>query len=124
MDVNDPIEKLRIEFRASARLLAYATHAAMVRDGAYKPGMTWTDGKAWLLQNTEKVMPLIKELSAKEEIGYPAGSLPSIQWNHIDGPLLHLRDGRLHWLTLWERIRLRLGLDTALTLERKNWASS
>ncbi len=124
MDIDDPVEQLRIKFRASARLLALATHAAMVRDGAYKPGMTWRDGKAWLLQNTEKVMPVIKELSAKDGDSYPAGALPHIQWDHIDGPLLNLRDGRLHWLTLWERIRFRLGFDTALTLERKNWASS
>lgn len=52
-------------------------------------------------------------------IGYPASSRPEIVWKHIDGPLLHYRDGQLHWLTLWERLRCWLGLDDALSLEAK-----
>lgn len=44
---------------------------------------------------------------------------PSIQWTHIDGPLLHLRCGTLHWLTFRERFRVWLGLDDAYSLERK-----
>lgn len=42
---------------------------------------------------------------------------PEIQWNHIDGPLLHLCDGQLHWLTWMERIKLRLGLITVNDLD-------
>ena len=44
---------------------------------------------------------------------------PSIQANHIDGPLLHFSDGQLHWLTPWERILFALGLTDAEKLERK-----
>lgn len=54
-------------------------------------------------------------------IGYPAGNRPYIVWKHIDGPLLHARDGQLHWLTLWERLRCWLGFDDADSLEKKRW---
>lgn len=52
-------------------------------------------------------------------IGWPAGGKPSIQPNHIDGPLLHFSDGQLHWLTLWERLLFALGRTDADKLERK-----
>lgn len=52
-------------------------------------------------------------------IGVPRGSEPSINWRHIDGPLLYRRDGQLHWLTLWERLRCWLGYDDANSLDRK-----
>lgn len=54
-------------------------------------------------------------------IGYPSASRPFIVWNHIDGPLLHARDGQLHWLTLRERFRCWLGLDGVESLEKKRW---
>lgn len=44
---------------------------------------------------------------------------PEIVWNHIDGPLLYLRNGQLHWLTLWERFLCWIGSDDAFTLEQK-----
>ena len=46
---------------------------------------------------------------------------PFINVHHIDGPLLSLRDGRLHWLTLRERFLLWLGLTNAHMLEHKHW---
>lgn len=52
-------------------------------------------------------------------IGYPATNRPWIMWNHIDGPLLHFRDGQLHWLTFRERIRCWFNLDDAESLEAK-----
>ena len=52
-------------------------------------------------------------------IGYPADAQPSINRRHIDGPLLYLRNGEMHWLTLWERLLLLLGKVDALVLERK-----
>lgn len=52
-------------------------------------------------------------------VGYRDSNRPYIIWAHIDGPLLHYRDGQLHWLTLWERFRCRLGLDSAESIERK-----
>ncbi len=52
-------------------------------------------------------------------VGYPASSRPHIVWGHIDGPLLHARDGQLHWLTWNERIRCRLGWDDAVSIVNK-----
>lgn len=51
-------------------------------------------------------------------IGFPIDSKPSIQPNHIDGPLLVFRDGQLHWLTLWERLQFAFGLTDAEKIER------
>lgn len=53
-------------------------------------------------------------------VGWPADSRPSIQANHIDGPLLHFRNGELHWLTLRERFLFWLGLVDAYSLEHKH----
>jgi len=44
-------------------------------------------------------------------VGREGGDI-NINWNHIDGPLLTTSTGRLHWLTLWERAQLKLGLTT------------
>lgn len=44
---------------------------------------------------------------------------PEIVWNHIDGPLLWLRDGQLHWLTFLERIQCWFGFADAHSIERK-----
>lgn len=44
---------------------------------------------------------------------------PEICWKHIDGPMLVMRNGQLHWLTPWERLRCWMGYDNAFTLERK-----
>jgi hypothetical protein len=52
-------------------------------------------------------------------ISFPRNAKPSIQPNHIDGPLLHFSDGQLHWLTPWERFLLWLGKTDAATLQRK-----
>jgi hypothetical protein len=32
---------------------------------------------------------------------------PEVQWNHIDGPLMHWA-GQMHWLTWGERFAIRL----------------
>jgi hypothetical protein len=53
-------------------------------------------------------------------IGYPASARPSINRKHIDGPLLYMRNGEMHWLTWRERFQLWLGRTDALTLERKH----
>ena len=52
-------------------------------------------------------------------IGWPESARPSINRKHIDSPLLRLRNGELHWLTLWERLLLWLGKTDALALEKK-----
>jgi hypothetical protein len=52
-------------------------------------------------------------------IQYPADSKPHIKWNHIDGPLLFCRDGTPHWLTIRERLWLRMGLTNINQLDEK-----
>jgi hypothetical protein len=53
-------------------------------------------------------------------VGYREDARPDIVWNHIDGPLLYFRNGELHWLTLWERLRHWMGLEDVYSLERKH----
>ena len=48
-------------------------------------------------------------LDSETMIGFPIDNEPSINWKHVDGPLLICRDGSIHWLTLWERFQLWLG---------------
>ena len=56
---------------------------------------------------------------------YRRGAQPHIEPDNIDGPLLVMRDGRLHWLTSWERFLLAVGwydrFEGAYILERKYW---
>jgi hypothetical protein len=52
-------------------------------------------------------------------VGAPAGLQPCVNWRHIDGPLLYTSDGGLHWLTLFERVRLSLGLTNIAAIDRK-----
>lgn len=54
------------------------------------------------------------------DLYYPRDARPSIR-SHVDGPLLRMRDGQLHWLTPWERLLFWLGRTDAETLERKWW---
>ena len=44
---------------------------------------------------------------------------PEIQWNHVDGPVLHTRLATLHWLTWKDRLLLALKKTTVEELERK-----
>ena len=50
---------------------------------------------------------------------YAEGNLPLINGQHIDGPVLIMRTGEIHWLTWSERFLLFLGLTDAERLERK-----
>lgn len=43
-----------------------------------------------------------------------------VQWNHIDGPLLHLSTGEMHWLTWLERFQLHFNLVTIDQLNLKH----
>jgi hypothetical protein len=51
-------------------------------------------------------------------VGVRQDRVPSINWKHIDGPLLYTSDAGLHWLTYWERIKLFLGLTDVATIDR------
>ena len=53
-------------------------------------------------------------------ISRKARSAPHVQWNHLDGPLMTLSDGRLHWLTWRERIALWLGWTTVERVNRRH----
>jgi hypothetical protein len=52
-------------------------------------------------------------------VGWEGGHGPSINWKHIDGPMLIFSDGQMHWLTLGERLRLACGRTDAAKLEVK-----
>ena len=52
-------------------------------------------------------------------IGWHKDAKPTINRRHIDGPLLYMRTGELHWLTLWERVLLFFGRTDAEKLESK-----
>jgi hypothetical protein len=56
---------------------------------------------------------------AKHGVSFDPKATARINPKHIDGPLLIFRDGQMHWLTLWERFLLRLGMTDAKKLERK-----
>lgn len=63
----------------------------------------------------------IYEHSGAGWIGYPADFRPAeVNWRHIDGPLLHLTNGQIHWLTRWERIQLFFGWTDIHELDIKH----
>jgi len=43
----------------------------------------------------------------------------TINWKHINGPLMYLTNGQLHWLTRWERIQLFFGWADIHELDMK-----
>lgn len=45
---------------------------------------------------------------------------PSVQWNHIDGPLLHWA-GHMHWMTWRERFSIFFGLRTIDQIACARW---
>jgi hypothetical protein len=55
----------------------------------------------------------------KNGIGVPEDQGYFIVWKHIDGPLMYLSGGGLHWLTYAERIQLYLGLTTEKAINDK-----
>lgn len=44
---------------------------------------------------------------------------PTIIAGHIDGPLLVYSDGQMHWLTLWERLKVALAFENADDIQRR-----
>jgi hypothetical protein len=53
--------------------------------------------------------------------GYPVDFRPAtINWKHIDGPLLHTTDGGLHWMTWRERIQFFCGWIDINDLDMKH----
>ncbi len=54
-----------------------------------------------------------------ETISFPTEAQPSINFKHVDGPVLCCRDGSIHWLTYWERFMLWLGKINVHDLDKK-----
>lgn len=53
-------------------------------------------------------------------ISHPRDSMPHIQFEHVDGPMLHCRDGSVHFLTWRERIALKFGMITLEELDARH----
>lgn len=54
-------------------------------------------------------------------VGYQQDFRPAeINWKHIDGPLMYLSNGQLHWLRRWERIQLFFGWVDIHDLDEKH----
>lgn len=59
--------------------------------------------------------------SAGGFVGYPTDFQPAeINWKHVDGPLLYLTNGQLHWLTRWERVQLFFEMTDIHELDMKH----
>ena len=56
-------------------------------------------------------------VSRREADGTPC-TTPELQMNHVDGPLLITRFGEPHWLSLFDRLMLKLGWTNAVKLEQ------
>lgn len=46
---------------------------------------------------------------------------PHVNWRHIDGPLMSWA-GEIHWLTLKERFRAWIGIETIDQIACRRWA--
>lgn len=57
-------------------------------------------------------------------VWYEPGSRPSLKRNHVDGPMLSMRDGRVRFISRWQRLLLALGLTNELKLERHYWLTT
>lgn len=55
----------------------------------------------------------------EQGVGYPAGKSYSMNWKHIDGPLMYHSDGGLHWLTWRERLALWLNLTDLAAIDKQ-----
>jgi hypothetical protein len=53
------------------------------------------------------------------QVSYSADSVSEIQFNHIDGPVLHHKSGQMTWLSWWDRFQLHFGMITIADLEKK-----
>jgi hypothetical protein len=45
---------------------------------------------------------------------------PKIDWDNMCGPVLYVTDGSFHALTLWEMVKLNLGLTSVERLNRNH----
>lgn len=62
------------------------------------------------------------EVGPGTAVAFDPHAVPYIRWGHIDGPVLHLRNASMHWLTLSERFLVWVGWHDARSLERKHAA--
>ena len=52
-------------------------------------------------------------------VGFERTAKPSLNMDHIDGPVITFSDGQMHWLTWRERIAVALGFADANSLQIK-----
>lgn len=52
-------------------------------------------------------------------VDFSQNAKSNIQWEHIDGPVFHGKDGYIHWLTLLERLMFKCGAMKIEDLEKK-----
>lgn len=45
---------------------------------------------------------------------------PDVTWSHVDGPLLHWA-GNIHWLTIFEWVRIFVRISTVDEVACKRW---
>lgn len=50
---------------------------------------------------------------------YPPKLAPTVNWKHIDGPLMQRRDGTIKWLSLRERFMHWIGVWSLEDIERR-----
>jgi hypothetical protein len=50
----------------------------------------------------------VREALAKRGIYYKDDNEPEIQWDHVDGPLIHITTGEPVWLSCWDRFLLSM----------------
>lgn len=67
-----------------------------------------------MVEETKRTLP-----SNTMGVAYRPHAKPFINPKHVDGPMLCMRTGEVHWLTLWERLQLRFGWTDPAKLERK-----
>lgn len=83
------------------------------------------DAHDWLKKyRDEKLQKLFK--SSKSDVmtnRYQKNASPFIK-KHIDGLMIVFRDGRMRWLSVYERFLVFIGLENAHSLERKHWKDS
>jgi hypothetical protein len=67
-----------------------------------RPGWTYTSAPCGLIGHQQNFQPA------------------EINWKHIDGPLLYMTNGQLHWLSYWERLQLFFGWTDVHELDLKH----
>lgn len=55
---------------------------------------------------------------------YPPITEPTVQWNHVDGPMMRRRDGTLYWLRWRDRFMHWVGKWSLREIERRSYSTT